>query len=67
MEFAMDADRESRIRERAHRMWEEEGRPDGKDREHWDRATLEIDEEKVPAKGASRSPSKVADQTAGLP
>jgi hypothetical protein len=32
---------ENRIRERAHHIWEEEGRPEGKHREHWERACRE--------------------------
>lgn len=28
-------EREERIRERAHRLWEEEGRPDGRAEDHW--------------------------------
>ena len=39
----MQGDREERIRERARAIWEEEGRPEGKDREHWERATAEVD------------------------
>jgi hypothetical protein len=35
--------REQAIRERAYAMWEEEGRPDGKDLDHWYRAEAEID------------------------
>ena len=38
-------DRESRIRERAHAIWEAEGRPDGQDEVHWKRAAAEIDAE----------------------
>lgn len=34
---------EQRIRELAHRLWEEEGRPSGKHDEHWERARLEIE------------------------
>ncbi len=37
------ADREERIRQRAHEIWEMEGRPDGRDQEHWERAHREID------------------------
>jgi Protein of unknown function (DUF2934) len=29
---------EKRIRERAYRIWEEEGRPEGRSAEHWERA-----------------------------
>lgn len=32
-------DREERIRAHAQRIWEEEGRPEGRAREHWDMAT----------------------------
>lgn len=39
----MSEDREQRIRERAHRIWEEEGRPEGREDEHWRRAEREID------------------------
>jgi hypothetical protein len=32
-------DRAQRIREKAHQIWIEEGRPEGRDREHWDMAS----------------------------
>jgi hypothetical protein len=38
-------DREDSIRQRAHRIWEDEGRPEGRDREHWDQAAREVDGE----------------------
>ena len=41
----MDSDKEARIRERAYEIWAREGRPDGKDEEHWQRATAEIEAE----------------------
>ena len=34
----MTPDREARIRERAYGLWEENGRPDGRDTEFWERA-----------------------------
>jgi hypothetical protein len=34
---------ESRIKERAYHIWEAEGRPHGRDREHWERASREIE------------------------
>ena len=37
---------ENRIRERAHAIWIEEGRPHGRDVEHWIRARWELDQEK---------------------
>ncbi|WP_081718334.1 DUF2934 domain-containing protein [Lutibaculum baratangense] len=36
-------ERERRIRERAHALWEEEGRPEGRHDAHWERARQEID------------------------
>ena len=42
-------DRESRIRERAHRIWESEGRPDDRHQVHWEIATRIIDEEDAAA------------------
>ena len=30
------------IRERAYWLWEEEGRPEGRELDHWDRASREI-------------------------
>jgi hypothetical protein len=32
------SDRDQKIREQAYRIWEEEGRPEGKHDEHWRRA-----------------------------
>lgn len=34
-------DREERIRKRAHAIWEEEGRPEGREYSHWLRARAE--------------------------
>jgi hypothetical protein len=39
--------RERRVRERAHAIWEEEGRPEGRERQHWREA-----ERQVAAEGA---------------
>lgn len=35
-------EREHRVRERAHAIWEREGRPEGHEREHWELAEAEI-------------------------
>jgi hypothetical protein len=35
-----DAEIERRIREKAHQLWEQEGRPEGRAGEHWDRARI---------------------------
>jgi hypothetical protein len=42
--------REEIIRKRAHELWEREGRPDGREQEHWDQAVQEIE-----ARGAEDS------------
>jgi hypothetical protein len=39
----MDWIREEEIRRRALRIWEEEGKPDGKDAEHWAQAEREFE------------------------
>ena len=36
------ADDEQRIRERAHRLWEEEGRPEGRELAHWAEAERQV-------------------------
>lgn len=38
-------DREQKIRERAHAIWEQAGRPDGRHDDHWDQARREVDGE----------------------
>ncbi len=39
----MNPEIESRIRSLAHQFWEEEGRPEGKEQEHWRRACERVD------------------------
>ena len=38
-------ERDQLVRARAYRIWVDEGRPEGKDLEHWDRAKREVEEE----------------------
>lgn len=38
----MQHDLEGKIRERAHRLWEEEGRPEGRSEEHWREAERQV-------------------------
>ncbi|WP_332715572.1 DUF2934 domain-containing protein [Pelagibacterium mangrovi] len=38
----MDTAREDTIRKRAHQIWENEGRPDGRDHAHWEEAEREM-------------------------
>ena len=56
----MDEERETRIRERAHEIWEREGRPEGAQEEHWRRACEEIDAEDQSGSGRSPGDSGVA-------
>ncbi|MBY3558532.1 DUF2934 domain-containing protein [Rhizobium laguerreae] len=44
-----DRDRENRIRERAHQIWEREGGGEGNQERHWEQATREIDAENAAA------------------
>jgi hypothetical protein len=37
--------REERIRQKAHQIWEQAGRPDGKADEHWSEAERQIDKD----------------------
>jgi hypothetical protein len=55
---------ERRIRDRAYAIWEREGRPQGRDREHWEQATREIDAERDPA-GQGEIPSDDRPNVAG--
>jgi hypothetical protein len=41
----MDPQKQERISIRAYRIWEEAGRPDGKEAEHWHQAEAEIEAE----------------------
>jgi hypothetical protein len=54
-------DREERIGRRDHEIWEREGRPEGREREHWDQAVQEIGAE---GSEAERGPA-VPDPTVG--
>ena len=51
-----EQDLERRIRERANALWEEDGRPEGRADEYWERARRYIEEEDDP-----KSPDMVAD------
>jgi hypothetical protein len=44
MGMMIDA-REERIRAKAHELWEADGKPEGRDREHWEQAAKLVDEE----------------------
>ncbi|CDX18149.1 conserved hypothetical protein [Mesorhizobium plurifarium] len=55
----MTDDRHERIRQRAHEIWEQAGRPEGAHMEHWDQATAEIDAAGKPkAKSSKKAAAK---------
>lgn len=53
----MTEDKQHRIRQRAHAIWESRGHPHGHDRDHWEQATREIDAEDAAAK---KKPARAA-------
>ncbi|ESY16634.1 MULTISPECIES: DUF2934 domain-containing protein [unclassified Mesorhizobium] len=60
----MTDDKQDRIRQRAHEIWEKAGRPEGAHQEHWEQATAEVDgavaKPKKAAKNADAKPAKAA-------
>ena len=46
----MDEQRTQRVRERAHEIWEREGKPEGRELEHWQMALTETDAEEAQAR-----------------
>jgi hypothetical protein len=57
--------REERIRAKAHALWEADGKPEGRDREHWEQAAKLVDEEERQAARANSHPE--AAERAGKP
>ncbi len=56
-------DHDERIRRRAHEIWEEEGRPEGREYSHWLRARAEINDEEdgdAPAPAERTSKADIA-------
>ncbi|PEQ14569.1 hypothetical protein B2G71_03070 [Novosphingobium sp. PC22D] len=67
------SDKTDRIRQRAHEIWEREGKPDGRHEDHWAEASKQIEAEdasgakpkrKAPAKAAAK-PAKAAIESTG--
>jgi hypothetical protein len=52
---------ETRIRDRAYQLWEQEGRPEGRAEEFWHRARADVSA--VDTAGAEPSPQDVAGET----
>jgi hypothetical protein len=55
-----DRERERRIRMRARRLWEADGRPNGHDAEYWERARELIGMEENPQAGQLPNPMRAA-------
>lgn len=63
---AHDPKREQRIRERAYHLWEQEGRPHGRDVEYWERARELVGMEE--SRGAGQLPNPMTHPpVSGLP
>jgi hypothetical protein len=56
---------EEQIRQLAHSLWEQEGRPEGKDREHYLTAKAILDKEAAAKKRANSPRSKAASKSSG--
>jgi hypothetical protein len=52
-------DQNDQVRDRAHQIWEAEGRPEGKDADHWARAQRELQVEGAAGEDASKSDTAV--------
>jgi Protein of unknown function (DUF2934) len=63
----MSVDRDERIRQRAYEIWEREGRPHGRDEEHWRMAVDELIEELEHAKITQDVPAARVTETAKQP
>jgi len=48
--------REERIRAKAHELWEADGRPEGRERAHWEQAAKLVEEEEQQAAKAAVDP-----------
>ncbi len=56
--IGMSNTREEKIRQRAHALWEREGRPHGAHDRHWHQATSEVDAEDATAAGEPAAGTK---------
>ena len=53
----IEMNREQRIRERAYEIWESEGKPHGRDDDHWRRAEVDVETEAAHAGSPGSGPS----------
>lgn len=59
--------RDDRIRARAHAIWEQEGRPEGREQAHWDMACELVAQEENHADTLEKNPSRGPDDVARHP
>lgn len=59
-------DKEQKLRERAYRIWEDEGRVDGLHDEHWRRATEEHDLSEQESEDVTKTNQEADDKFAGI-
>ena len=62
----MADDREHRIRERAYRLWEAEGRPEGRHEHHWSQASQQVSDEMFGSMGGSDAQERRGSLDGGL-
>jgi hypothetical protein len=58
--MTMTDDRQERIRNRAHQIWQEEGQPAGQHERHWHQAAADVDREDATGKPAKKPSKKAA-------
>jgi hypothetical protein len=58
--MTMTDDRQERIRNRAHQIWQEEGQPAGQHERHWHQAVADVDQEEAAGTSAAKKPAKKA-------
>lgn len=58
-------DIDAKIRKQAYHIWEREGRPDGREREHWEQAVMELGLQPSDVKPAASKASPVAKKKPG--
>jgi len=58
--MTMADDRQERIRNRAHQIWQEEGQPAGHHERHWHQAAADVDREDATGKPAKKPAKKAA-------
>ncbi len=61
----MTVEDQERIRQRAHEIWEQERRPEGRDQEHWAQACRELETESDNAATSDDAPTPTAPDGGG--